>query len=372
MHQRVGGAQQVGVAHGAAHDAAQHIAPTFVGRRDAVRDQEGRRAQVVGDDSVAGGALALGLGRGGVFGGRDQGLEQVGLEHRMDALEDGGHPLKAHAGVHAGLGKVANDLVVLLLELHEDVVPDLDVAVAVLVRAAGRAAGDLVAVVPEDFGAGAAGTAVAHGPEVVRAGDADDLVVGEAGDLLPDGGGLVIVDIDGDQEALGVQAELLRDQLPRPVDRVFLEIVAEGEVPQHFEEGQVAGGIADVVQIVMLAARADAFLRGGGARIGRLGRAREIVLERHHARIDEQQGRIVLRHQRRRVHLLVAVGREEVEVGGADLVQAGHRDVSSARRSLRNRRHIGFWRGTHPRLRAAVRRAAAARTCRPDSPGPPG
>ena len=333
MHQRISGAQQVGVAHGAAHDPAQHIAPALVRRGDAVGDEEGGGAQVVGDDPVAGGALAVRLGRGGVFRSGDQGLEQVGLEHRMHALEHGGHPLQTHAGVHAGLGKVANDLVVLLLELHEDVVPDLDVAITVLVRRAGRAAGDLVAVVPEDLGAGTAGAAVAHGPEVVAAGDADDLVVAEAGDLLPDRGGLVVVDIDGDQQAFGVQAELLRDQFPRPVDGVFLEIVAEGEIPQHLEEGQVAGGVADIVQVIVLAPGADAFLRAGGARIGRLGRAGEIVLERHHAGVDEQQGRIVLRHQRRRVHLLVAVGREEVQIGGADLVQAGHLGVSSARSS---------------------------------------
>ena len=44
------------------------------------------------------------------------------------------------------------------------------------------------------------------------------------------------------------------------VDRLFLEIVAEGEIPQHFEEGVVARGIADIVEIIVLAAGADAFL----------------------------------------------------------------------------------------------------------------
>ncbi len=44
-------------------------------------------------------------------------------------------------------------------------------------------------------------------------------------------------------------------------DRVFLEIVAEGEIPQHLEEGVVARGVADIVEIVVLAAGADAFLR---------------------------------------------------------------------------------------------------------------
>ena len=52
------------------------------------------------------------------------------------------------------------------------------------------------------------------------------------------------------------------------LDRLFLEIVAEAEIPQHLEEGMVAGGVADIVQVVVLAAGADAFLRRGGAGIG--------------------------------------------------------------------------------------------------------
>jgi hypothetical protein len=45
-----------------------------------------------------------------------------------------------------------------LLELHEDEVPDLDEPVAVFFRRAGRAAPDVIAMVIEDLGAGAAGT----------------------------------------------------------------------------------------------------------------------------------------------------------------------------------------------------------------------
>ncbi len=260
VHQRVGGAQQVGVAHGAAHDAAQDIAAPFVRRGHAVGDQEGGRAQVVGDDAVRRGALALGLGAGQLFRGADQALEQVDFIVGVDALQHGGDALQTHAGVDAGLGKVANDLIVLLLVLHEDVVPDLHEAVAVLIRRTGRAAEDVVAVVVEDFRAGAARAAVAHGPEVVGRGDADDLVVREAGDLLPDVEGFVVGVIDGDQQAAGIKAEFLGQQVPRALDGVVLEVVAEREVAQHLKEGVVTRGIADVVQVVVLAAGADAFL----------------------------------------------------------------------------------------------------------------
>lgn len=36
-------------------------------------------------------------------------------------------------------------------------------------------------------------------------------------------------------------------------DRLFLEIVAEREIAQHFKEGMVPRSIADIVEIVMLA-----------------------------------------------------------------------------------------------------------------------
>jgi hypothetical protein len=46
-----------------------------------------------------------------------------------------------------------------------------------------------------------------------------------------------------------------------------LEVVAEGEVAEHLEEGVVPGGVADIVEVVVLAAGAHAFLAGGGAHV---------------------------------------------------------------------------------------------------------
>ena len=44
------------------------------------------------------------------------------------------------------------------------------------------------------------------------------------------------------------------------VDRLLLEIIAEREIAEHFEEGVVARGVADIVEVVVLAAGADALL----------------------------------------------------------------------------------------------------------------
>ena len=130
--------------------------------------------------------------------------------------------------------------------------------------------------------------------------------------------------IDGDQQPVDRQPEFLGDQVPGELDRALLEIVAEREVAEHLEEGVVARGVADIVEIVVLAAGAHAFLRGGGARVGALLEAGEDVLELHHAGIGEHQRRVVARHQRRGRHDRVAVLLEKVEERRPDLVDAAH------------------------------------------------
>ena len=74
----------------------------------------------------------------------------------------------------------------------------------------------------------------------------------------------------------------------------------------------------------MLAAGAHAFLRGGGALVGALLDAGKDVLELHHAGIGEHQCRVVARHQRRRRHDFVALGREIIQKCRPDLVNAAH------------------------------------------------
>ena len=108
--------------------------------------------------------------------------------------------------------------------------------------------------------------------------------LGQPGDLLPQIEGLVVVDIDGDGQLVLRQPEFLGDQVPGELDRAVLEIIAEREVAEHLEEGVMARGVADIVEVVVLAAGAHAFLRGGGARVGALLEAGEDVLELHHAR----------------------------------------------------------------------------------------
>ncbi len=125
-------------------------------------------------------------------GGVDQVTEKIGLEDAVDALQDAGHALQPHAGVDRGARQRLALLLRHLLELHEDEVPEFEEAVAVLLRAARRATPDVLAAVDEDLEHGPHGPVSPIAQKLSEVGDADDAVVGEAGDLLPEAGRLVV------------------------------------------------------------------------------------------------------------------------------------------------------------------------------------
>ncbi len=54
----------------------------------------------------------------------------------------------------------------------------------------------------------------------------------------------------GHVEPVRVKAVHLCEQLPRPADRLLLEVVAEGPIPQHFEESMMVAVFADIVKIL--------------------------------------------------------------------------------------------------------------------------
>src|SRR5688500_17533944 len=94
----------------------------------------------------------------------------------------------------------------------------------------------------------------------------------------------------------------------------------------------VPGRIAHIVEIVVLATGADTFLARRGGDVRTRFEAREDILERHHARIDEHQGRIIVRDQRCGRHDRMAFAPEIFEEGTADVVGRVHaRDVSEGR-----------------------------------------
>jgi hypothetical protein len=167
--------------------------------------------------------------------------------------------------------------------------------------------------------AGAAGPGVAHGPEVVLLAQSQDPAVGQARHRLPEAERLVVVGEHGGLEPILGQPELAGQELPAVGDGLSLEVVAEGEIAQHLEEGVMPRGATDVLEVIVLAARAHALLGGGGPHVVPALLAQEYRLELDHARIGEEQGRILGGNERRGADHRVAVPREVVEKALANL-----------------------------------------------------
>ena len=82
-------------------------------------------------------------------------------------------------------------------------------------------------MIEENFGARAARASIAHGPEIIAGRDTDDLVIGQARDLLPECGRVFILRIDRNQQLLCRKAIFLSDQIPCELDRLVFEIIAK-------------------------------------------------------------------------------------------------------------------------------------------------
>ena len=207
------------------------------------------------------------------------------------------------------------------IELHEDQIPDLDVAIAVGIRRSRRPTGDTGTMVPEHLRAGTTRTGVAHLPEVVALEFRAARLVSDTNHALarnldvpgPHVVGLVVRLVDRNPHPVRIQSVLFGQEIPGEDDRVALEIVAEAEVAQHLEESVVARRIAYVLQVVVLAACAQAALSRRGAHIGALVESEEHVLELHHAGVGEQERGIVGRHERTGRHDGVAVAFEVLQ-----------------------------------------------------------
>ena len=170
------------------------------------------------------------------------------------------------------------------------------------------------------------------------------MIVGQTRDLFPQVGGFgvagdavgLIAFEAGDVQAHRVELEDLREQLPGHLDGAALEVVAEGPVAQHFEEGVMPARSPDVVEIVVLAAGADAFLRVGNALPRGLLGAEEIGLELVHPGVGKQQRRVIVRHDGRGPDEGVAVLLdEEVDVSLADLGGRHRHSVRIIREPMR-------------------------------------
>ena len=294
------------MAHRSAGDAAQHIAASGVFRNHAIANQKGTGANVI---SYHAQRWMRQIRDAGFARSRfDQRLKQIDFVIGMHMLQHRRQSLEPHAGIDRGFGQRNHRPIShFAVELHEHQIPDFDKAITVFIGRAGRATGNVRAMIVKNFAARATRTGIAHHPEIIGR-EFATLVIANANDSLfrhanfvrPEVVGLVVVRVHRHQQAILWQFVNVGQQFPCKLDRIFLEIIAETEIAEHLKKRVVARGVADVFKIVMLAAGAHAALRCDRAHIRALFLAEETILELIHAGIGEQQRWIVARHQRAR------------------------------------------------------------------------
>src|SRR5207249_1302396 len=167
----------------------------------------------------------------------------------------------------------------------------------------------------EDLRAGAARSGFPHLPEIVLVAQTIDPLVGEARHLPPEPARFVVRVMHRDVDAAGGNAQPVLPGHPGPgvFDRLLLEIVAEGEVAEHLEEGVMAGRMADLLEVVVFAARPHALLASHRPGIWPSLEPLKDALELHHPGVREQERGVVGRDQGGAGHFLVLPALEEVK-----------------------------------------------------------
>ena len=97
----------------------------------------------------------------------------------------------------------------------------------------------------------------------------------------------------------------------------MLEVIAEGEVAQHFKISAVARGFAYILNV----AGADALLAGAHAAARRLLLTLEIGLHGGHAGVYEKKACVVLRNERKARQTQMPLALEKAEKHFTELIQ---------------------------------------------------
>ena len=248
------------------------------------------------------------------FSGCNYRIDLVDLVHIRLVLHDKCKTFQTCTGIDSFLIKFTEQRVVLASAfaahvLVEDQVPQLKIAVSAGINVATHglgAVGRTTIVVP--FAAGAGGTGLAGIPEVLFAGKTNNMARIHADLFRQDVECFFVLFPDGHPHALTVEAVLAfrlitREQIPCEVDRAFLEVVAEGEVTVHLEEGTVASGSSNVIDVIGTNALLNRCCPGPGRRFN----PDDVGNKRNHSR-DGEENRGLRRNKRHRRANLMALG----------------------------------------------------------------
>ncbi len=307
MEERAADVELVAVAQRATDDPTQHVAAIFVARRHAIGNQKRARTNVVGNHAHRRIRQADRCDRCRRFrrprasgSETDRSRSCVCTPCVIAATRSRPMPVST-----PGFRQRRQRAVGRTIELRKHEIPELDESITVLVRRTRRTARR-----SRDRDRRRSRVHGPHGPVSPIAQKLSAIGTTRFGSTpivsIHNVARLIVVGMHRHPQPLARNLQLLRDELPRPADRVFLEIVGKTEVAHHFEERVMTRRVADVLEIVVFAARAHAALRRRRALEAGILDADQRIFELHHAGIREQQRVVAGGYERTRRHHAVS------------------------------------------------------------------
>mmetsp|Transcript_16638 Transcript_16638/g.30522 ORF Transcript_16638/g.30522 Transcript_16638/m.30522 type:complete len:613 (+) Transcript_16638:1354-3192(+) len=309
------------ITYSAAQDTAKYVATAFVTWVPSIGNRKGKGTDVVCHhtvghiditDIILASLSGVWMNVSDLFDVSENGGEDIRVIVGVLVLESGHEALESHASIHVASRKTLQRGVSLAVELHKHQVPDLHYVGVVHVDQVSCVAATNTIIV--NLGTRSARSGVSHLPKVVGCVKGEDAFLWEV--LFPNLLGLevfgnVFVSLEVRSiKAIFVQSEYLGKESPRPVDDFLLKVVSETPVSKHFKKGVVIHVLSNIVQVVVLASCTDALL--GVACTFQLAKlsvgiclSQEQGLVLRHARVDEQQRGVVVRHHGAALPVLV-------------------------------------------------------------------
>ena len=131
-------------------------------------------------------------------------------------MQNGRKTLQSHTGINGRTFQRNTRAVRQVFKLVKHQIPNFNPAVSVFFRRTGQTTPNFGSVVKKDFGAGAAGTGIAHLPEIVFCRNTDNTVVRQSGNFFPDIISLVVRMINRNGQAGFIHVKFFGQQFPSP------------------------------------------------------------------------------------------------------------------------------------------------------------
>ena len=225
---------------------------------------------------------------GNIFDNR---IEKICLKVCFLILHNGSKAFQTAARINILVCKKIVLTVLCAVILRKDQIPYFEETVTVASNAAGGlAASTFFSEININLRVRTTG-AGANLPEVIF--QRHDMIRQHISLFQPYGTCLIILRVDGNPELVFGKFDNFCQKFPRPWNRFFLEVVAEGEVSKHLEEGLMTCGTPDILDI----AGPYTALTGYDTIVGGLHLSRKERLQWCHASADQEQCRIIFRNE---------------------------------------------------------------------------